>query len=174
MSGCRTSLERTIDHPTNTIALRPDINQVWYAKDMTFVPKMTGTDTGKGQVVAHCLANDPELIELCHNRPLRDQGVSRDFLLARFAWTLFPQAVHLFLAKPVARQLIVVGANGQPVEELCCKHECDALFSSPIPKSTSLKKRQKKQKKPVLGDDESSLGESSESTDDLDSEDDSD
>ena len=137
----KTGLDKSIDHATNQIILRPDIHEIWDRKDLTFMPKKY--DANRSEIVAHCFEDTTDLIEICHNRPLQDQNVSREFLLARFAWSLFPTGTNLFLSKNVERLLIVPGPDGKPKQKLCSKQDCEDLFLGCRAEGIGFRKRSK-------------------------------
>ena len=102
-----------------------------------------GIKANGSEIVAHCFEDTTDLIELCHNRPLQDQNVSRELLLARFAWSLVPSGTNLFLSKNVERLLIVPGPDGKPEQKLCSKQDCEDLFLGYGAEGTSFRKRRK-------------------------------
>ena len=87
-----------IDDPANALLLRSDIHRSFDELQFVFVPKADGV------LVTHVLASVHELRNLYHNATLHQVGASPQFLLARFAWAIFPY-VTAFLQKGQKRLL---------------------------------------------------------------------
>ncbi|KAI9760929.1 MAG: hypothetical protein M1840_002171 [Geoglossum simile] len=87
-----------VDDVRNRLVLRLDLHSDFDKKKFVFVPKM-------GMLVTHMLQPTYELGRLYHNIPLLETpDVSIEFLLARFAWSIFP-SINGFLAAGVPRLL---------------------------------------------------------------------
>lgn len=104
--------ERAIQDLRNLFLLRNDIHELLDSGTWIPYPK---TILVKGvmetRLVFHSLEYVPQLRELYQNVPLREiQGRCPEFLLARFAFAIFPQ-VEPFLQNGVDRYLIRVNAN---------------------------------------------------------------
>ncbi|KAI1091179.1 hypothetical protein F5B19DRAFT_493708 [Rostrohypoxylon terebratum] len=81
----------SVDDINNGIYLRSDINHMLDQAELVMFPKYTGE---RYELVLHVLrAQAPYFFEqrdLYHNRKLQDvYGISREFLFARFAWSIF-------------------------------------------------------------------------------------
>ncbi|KAK5140167.1 hypothetical protein LTR04_003128, partial [Oleoguttula sp. CCFEE 6159] len=88
--------EYIVDDIANAIALRSDIHSAFDDRKFLVTRK-------KSKWVVHFLEITYELGRLYHNAAIDiDTGVSWDFLLARFAWTIFPH-VRQFVETGVAR-----------------------------------------------------------------------
>ena len=132
-----TALDAGIDNNDNLVQLRSDLHHAWDRKKFTFVPKQTEKDGSK--VVLHCW--DEEMATGYHNIPL--QGfVRREFLLARFAWTLLPRALSKFLlATKESLMLWIRDDHGKLVPQKRTAEQCSAIAYAPVPRSTSPKER---------------------------------
>lgn len=72
------------DDMANAIALRPDLHRAFNDCKFAIARK-------DGQWSAHFLETTNELGSMYHNRPVEiAAGISAEFLLARFAWAIFP------------------------------------------------------------------------------------
>ncbi|KAL9036810.1 MAG: hypothetical protein Q9214_005974 [Letrouitia sp. 1 TL-2023] len=88
--------------------LRADLHRAWDKMRFVHVPKRG--IAGKMELVTHLLVYSRELGELYHNTRLHQLGVARESLLARFAWTIFPQ-LSGFLQQGHDRYLLRVGSE---------------------------------------------------------------
>ena len=80
-----------------------------------------------------------EVVKLYHNVQLQPlYGIKMEFLLARFAWTIF-DSVKVFLEQNVPRRLKLKGESGEVQDKLCSPQECRSHASRP--RSTSPLKR---------------------------------
>ena len=134
-----TMLDKSVDNDNNLMLLRSDLHHAWDQKMFTFVPKQT---EGGSVIVMHCWNKD--MVAKYHNLPL--QGFAcREVLLARFAWTLLPQAVTQFLAASEEPRMIWIRDNhGKLVAQMKTAEQCSAIANAPITRSTSPKKRKQK------------------------------
>ena len=128
-----------INRDNNLLALRTDIHRLWDQKQITFVPKRN--QDAQNHLVVHCFKNDPELIQLYHNRLLADVHQPWEFFLARLAYTLLPSAIIDFLGQGEPRVLRMIMDDGKIVEREFSATDCDSLRCAPRPRSTSPKKR---------------------------------
>ncbi|KAM0438493.1 hypothetical protein ACHAPT_001242 [Fusarium lateritium] len=123
---------------SNTILLRRDLHKMWDDHRFCIVPKA-------GEWVVHLLWDCPtvELQDEYHNlelQPLR--GVSRYFLLCRFALAMLSHSV--FLNQLVSRELVTVTESGPPRVYLASADECRRFFKNRTSSRTpSPKKRQR-------------------------------
>lgn len=119
---------RSIDDAGNAMLLRADLHQQFDACKYVFYPKSSSSlqpPDRKTEFVTHMLVPSYELGTLYHNAALQPiSGVQREFLFARFAWTIFP-LMEDFLRRGVPLYLTgvsVKAANGglpslvQPLE----------------------------------------------------------
>lgn len=90
---------------SNRLPLRADVRIIFDDKKLIFTPKQS-------RWVAHFLQNTLDLGALFHNTPVEiGQIASPEFLLARFAWAIFPSAnVNLSFTTP--RNMILLGDTG--------------------------------------------------------------
>jgi hypothetical protein len=110
-----------MDDTGNALLLRADLHTHFDAVKFVFVPKssISSESTTSESFVTHLLIPSKELGILYHNTALQPiPEVSREFLFARLAWTMF-KFLEPFLRRGAARNLIgvTVSANsdGQPV-----------------------------------------------------------
>ncbi|OAA34635.1 hypothetical protein NOR_08393 [Metarhizium rileyi] len=132
----------------NTILVRRDTHKMWDDHRFAIVPKA-------GKWVAHVLWNSPtvELEEEYHNlelQPLR--GVSRYFLLCRFALAILSKSA--FLSQGVPRRLITVVESGSIRVRSMSADEYRGMFnkSRANSRSQSPKKRQRSTQNEKEGD----------------------
>lgn len=98
----------------NLFLLRSDIHKLFDAGKWIPYPKTILVEgVMKSRLIFHSLEYLPQLRGLYQNVPLREtQGLCPEFLLARFAFAIFPQ-VEQFLQNGADRYLIRVNANTQ-------------------------------------------------------------
>ncbi|OAQ58068.1 HNH endonuclease domain-containing protein [Pochonia chlamydosporia 170] len=132
----------------NTILVRRDTHKMWDDHRFAIVPKA-------GKWVAHVLWNSPtvELEEYYHNlelQPLR--GVSRYFLLCRFALAILSKSA--FLSQGVPRRLITIVESGSTRVRSMSADEYRGMFntSRANSRSQSPKKRQRSTQNEKEGD----------------------
>lgn len=97
-----------IDDSRNAILLRSDVHTVFDQKRFVLVPKASA-------FAVHVLAPgfSSELSSLYHNVTLQPlAGIAVEYLLARFAWTIFTHAVN-FLQQGIGRRLVVCEEGGE-------------------------------------------------------------
>ncbi|EFY91834.1 hypothetical protein MAC_02119 [Metarhizium acridum CQMa 102] len=134
--------------PDNTILVRRDTHKMWDDHRFAIVPKA-------GKWVSHVLWNSAtvELEEEYHNlelQPLR--GVSRYFLLCRFALAILSKSA--FLSQGVPRRLITVSESGSTRVRSMSADEYRGMFSTgrANSRSQSPKKRQRSTQNEEQGD----------------------
>lgn len=89
--GGRTGQD-VVDTSTNLIRLRADIHHLWDQRDFSIVPRCRRDENSMW--AACVMIQDPELLELSHNVEVQSlAGLPSEFLLARFAWDIFPTRV---------------------------------------------------------------------------------
>ena len=105
-------------HPVNTVHLRSDIHSIFDAKRFAIVPK-------HGKFVVHSFNELPgsEVLRLYHNVELHPMQAGIEFLLARFAFTVFGH-LRTFLGAKVERRLRVRGANREWEERQVSAEDC--------------------------------------------------
>jgi hypothetical protein len=123
---------------SNLLRLRVDVHQIFDRKPrFAVVPKESG-------FVAHIFKATNEVaeaVQLYHNVPLQSlEGVRREFLLARMAWTLFPH-LEMFLSAGKRRRISRVGNDGIRVEEELDGNKCRQIIIQSRSRSVSPKKR---------------------------------
>lgn len=122
---------------TNTLRFKVDVHQYFDRKPkFVIVPKYD-------KMVVHmftCQSVEArEAIELYHNVPVAIAEQSSRFLLARFAWTIFP-LLETFLRKGVKRRLLRKSDEGFTIREDDA-HSCTQAWFSARPRSASPSKR---------------------------------
>ena len=90
-------------------------------------------------MMMHCF--NPNMVTDYHNLPL--QGfVHREFLLARFAWTLLPRFVIPFLrGTKKTRMIWTWNDRGKLEPESKTKEQCLEISNAPVPRSTGSRQR---------------------------------
>jgi hypothetical protein len=90
----------------NLVPLRADIHVCFDSRHFTMVPKPSdAAGAGDWAYVAHSLSND-EFTALYHNIPLLYlEGISPEYLFARFAWSILIRIKRFIVAGP-SRQVI--------------------------------------------------------------------
>ena len=125
------------DDVSNAIALRSDLHTAFDDRKFVLVPKGSCW-------VPHFLSLTNDLGRLYHNTSLKlDKGVSRCFLLARFAWAIFP-LIQKFMLRGVARCVRIRVPDGKNFEEklmTLSREEIQQLAALTQGGSTSPKKR---------------------------------
>jgi len=130
-----------IDAHENGILLRSDIHTIFDQKRFALVPKPSSTTPTIWSFVAHLTTpgSCQELAMLYHNVMLQPlTGIAIEFLLARFAWTIFGNSKY-FLLRRVKRVLCLAEDGQTKIRELS-GDECKALRQARA-KSGSPKKR---------------------------------
>ncbi|KAI9861207.1 MAG: hypothetical protein M1813_005380 [Trichoglossum hirsutum] len=131
-----------LDDVGNAILLRKDLHSLFDDRKFAFVPKPVG---GSADYVSHGLLWTSEFNRLYHNTILHPiPGVRPEFLLARFAWSIFP-AILPFLYGGKDRLLIYLkdlGPGGWVVESVDADR-CELTILSQKSRSSSPEKRQK-------------------------------
>lgn len=75
------------------------------SRKLVFVPKAPSSSNATGWVV-HTMVYSTDLLALYHNLQLHNiSGIPREYLFARFAWTLFPE-IERFLVGDVEQLLV--------------------------------------------------------------------
>ncbi|KAI9779335.1 MAG: hypothetical protein M1839_007443 [Geoglossum umbratile] len=131
--------DRTIDDVNNLMALRADLHFAFDQRVFVFVPKPVAPPSSNTttRFVTHILQQTSEIGPLYHNAsilPIR--GVRSEFLLARFAWAIFPLVIP-FLSKGKERVLLMV-QDGSSVAKSASAEECFTLAGNPASRSRSV------------------------------------
>ena len=104
---------------TNVIYLRVDLQRLWDSKFFTFLPKTVREDEKVStQILLYCIQDTPEIVQKYHHMPLLDQAVPREFLLARYAWSLLPSALEQFFSGIRKRRAYVLQGSEEGFERV--------------------------------------------------------
>lgn len=125
----RNNRSNSVDDSDNVITLRSDLHTGFDQKLFAFAPK-------NKKMMVHCMDRDAADY---HNLPL-EANVCQEFLLARFAWTLYPICLAPWL-KMKRPRLIWVDVNGSLQAKELSGEECQRIAHASKPRSTSPKKR---------------------------------
>ena len=141
---------QSMDDVSNAMLLRADLHKSFDAQKFVFVPKAsrpvhglsTTDNTPEHIFVIHLLSPSQELGILYHNVSLQAiPDVGREFLFARFAWTLFP-FLQSFLRRGVARYILGATIHTSGQARLLPPMDCRILTQKVVkPRSQSPKKR---------------------------------
>ncbi|KAJ9654530.1 hypothetical protein H2201_008988 [Coniosporium apollinis] len=146
-----------IDDISNVLLLRSDLHFAFDDLKFVFVPKTTSA-AGTCFVV-HLLAPSKELRRLYHNTKLHPvTEISLEFLLARFAWSIFP-SLESFLQDDVARDLLLASSEGSGETVSAPPEQCK-LFTKQAgarSRSASPKKRTRAETSSAAHDDDAEL-----------------
>lgn len=132
------------NYATSAVLLRSDLHAAFDNKRFVFVPK-------SGALVTHVIAQSPELLRLYHNTKLHQLiGVAPEFILVRFAWTIFGLLKTGFLRLESPRNLIVV--NGDNEQQILHQASYDQVraFGGMLVRSRSPKKRSRNPNENIL------------------------
>ncbi|KAF2740331.1 hypothetical protein EJ04DRAFT_572178 [Polyplosphaeria fusca] len=128
-----------VDDSQNAILLRSDVHTIFDQKRFTVVPKSS-------VLLVHITApgSSLELTNLYHNVSLQPLvGVAVQYLLARFAWTIFAQSIN-FIQQGLKRSLCIHVGDGETSIKDFTGDQCRQLFfSGPKSRSQSPRKRQR-------------------------------
>lgn len=109
-SGCS---HRSIGAVSDMMRLRRDLHSLFDARKIVFVLKASSSPSDAASWVVHAMEYSKDLLALYHNLQLHDvSSIPREFLFARFAWTLFPD-IEGFLRSDVERLLISASSAGE-------------------------------------------------------------
>jgi hypothetical protein len=135
--------QEVINGDENLILLREDVHTQWDRMCFSIVPKLTDNNTWTWTTHVH--KPTQELHALYHNLQLQPlTGVRHEYLLARFAWDMFP-LLQGFLQRMVQRRL-KLRSRVEDVSGAHCKSYCEGQGhgrSSPS-RSTSPRKSPKR------------------------------
>jgi hypothetical protein len=152
--------QEVVNGDENVISLREDVHTLWDRMCFSFVPKLTSDDTYAW--VVHVHKPSQEMHALYHNLRLQPlAGIRPEFLLARFAWDIYP-FLQGFLQRMLTRRLMLP-SGVEDVSGIDCKRLCEKQGygrSSPT-RSTSRKQSPKRK----YGDMEEECGEDPYDTD---------
>lgn len=97
---------------SNRIRLRCDAHRLWDKLNFSIVPREGDAPNDGAAWVTQAMSDGEELHEHWHGQRLQSlAGRPPQYLLARFAWDIFPK-LHAFLQAGQKRRLIVCGADG--------------------------------------------------------------
>jgi hypothetical protein len=121
------------DDLNNALTLRADLHYAFDRCTFVFVPKPVSsphTNQSSSRFVTHVLEQTSEIGPLYHNAalfPLR--GVQPEFLLARFAWAIFPY-LRRFLTAKTDRLLLLMKKDHKSKSELVSGDDCWRLVGN--------------------------------------------
>ena len=121
----------------NCLLLREDLHTSFDKMRFAFVPKESPTGIS---LVTHILVQARQHCEQYHNAKLHPIGVRREFLLVRFAWTIFPFLTNWL--QQGHRRLLLLAENEEPEE--VDSHRCFNFgleWSAPASRTPSPTKR---------------------------------
>jgi hypothetical protein len=114
--------QEVINGDENLILLREDVHTQWDCMWFSIVPKLTDNDTWTWTTHVH--KPSQELHALYHNVQLQPlTGVRHEYLLARFAWDMFPM-LQGFPQRMIKRRLSL-RSRVEDVSGLDCKSYCE-------------------------------------------------
>ncbi|KAM3415648.1 hypothetical protein BST61_g9167 [Cercospora zeina] len=100
------------DSFANLLRLRCDAHRLWDKLNFSIVPRYDHTAENRAAWFTQALGNDEELHQYWHRQKLDSlAGRPPQYLLARFAWDIFPK-LHEFLQAGQERQLTVWTLDG--------------------------------------------------------------
>ena len=136
-----------VDDVNNRVLLRADLHKTFDDNKFVFVPK-------NGEFVVHMLEPSSELTAIYHKTRLHSLNfVPREYLFARFAWSLFP-FIEGFLQASKDRLLLSVNST-QP--HLATAEQCMAMGSKQESRARSPKKKSSPTKRPRTEPNENDL-----------------
>jgi hypothetical protein len=128
-----------VDDAQNAMLLRSDVHTIFDQKRFAIVPKSS-------VLLVHILApgSSLQLTSLYHNVSLQPLvGVAIQYVLARFAWTIFAQSVN-FVQQGLKRRLCIYVGDGETSIADYSGDQCRQLLSSGAKsRSQSPRKRQR-------------------------------
>ena len=132
----------SITDPRNLFLLRSDLHSIFDSKKFAVVPKRSIPNKDKPLLVVHSFVAtaDSEITQLYHNVSLQTlSGIAKEFLFARFSWTIFP-LLCIFLNRGVPRALLVREEQGNTVKTFSGV-QCRTMATPVRSRSISPKKR---------------------------------
>jgi len=126
-----------INDSNNMLLLRTDLHRTFDNGGFTFVPKA-------GEIITHILKPNWELRLLYHNTKLLPTSVPSEYLLARFAYTIFPSLEGFLLCEGKEKLLLLADkSQSKASADECWKYTKQAMRSrsSSPKKNASPKKR---------------------------------
>ncbi|KAL8956890.1 MAG: hypothetical protein Q9193_005701 [Seirophora villosa] len=131
----------TTDNAANEFLLRRDVLRAYDQSMWTIVPKKTDSTSAEALWAFHLLAMDEEYKVAFHNVKIRPlDGVSSEYLLAGFAFVIFPMLTS-FLRNSAAKALMGKGIAQDPYGRIVDGKECGKLFPNDKNRSPSPRKR---------------------------------
>jgi len=136
-----------IDVPRNALLLRSDVHTVFDQRRFAIIPKPLPPN--KDSPVTHSLAvhvfspgSSIQFTKLYHHVALQPlNGISLEYLFARFAWTIFAYSTQ-FLQQGAKRALSLVQNGEVSIQELDSE-KCLQLYQRRKPRSLSPQKRKR-------------------------------
>ncbi|GAB7336119.1 hypothetical protein MBLNU13_g08911t1 [Cladosporium sp. NU13] len=121
--------QEVVNGDENVICLREDVHTLWDRMYFSFVPKLTSEDTYAW--VVHVHKPSQEMHALYHNLQLQPlAGIRHEFLLARFAWDIYP-SLQGFLQRMVTRRL-KLPSGVEDVSGIDCKRLFNFTMNSQV------------------------------------------
>jgi hypothetical protein len=128
MRRCIGSNQKGIGDVSNMILLRKDLHFIFDARRLVFVPKAAASSDAACWV-AHAMVWSKDLLARYHNHQLHNiSSIPQQYLLARFAWTLFPETEG-FLVSGVERLLLVASRSKEAF--IASPDECKGFLPHP-------------------------------------------
>ena len=119
-----------VNDPSNVILLREDLHTAFDQLKYVFVPK--SAKNGDSTFVTHLLVNSSELCRLYQNTELHSiDGIPHEFLLTRFAWSIF-HFLEGFLQAGIPRALLISTGH-----RIVSSDGCKLYTKQPITRSRS-------------------------------------
>ncbi|TLD05271.1 uncharacterized protein PgNI_09064 [Pyricularia grisea] len=151
------SMHQIMSDDRNILLLRSDLHHLFKTRRIALVPKLVDMDTSlPPQLLGHILKPraSTQLIPLYHNRFLQHvQGLSKEFLFARFAWSLFTDERIPFVAWSGMFNIFVWNRITNLVEQRVCTSADVSSFSQVFAFSTRSQNRSVSPKKRQMVDD---------------------
>lgn len=132
-----------VNDPSNVILLREDLHTAFDQLKFVFVPK--STVNGDSTLVTHLLVGSSELCRLYQNTELHSMdGIPREFLLTRFAWSIF-HFLEGFLQADISRDLLISTGH-----RIASSDECKSYTKQPGTRSRSESPKKRPRPESVL------------------------
>lgn len=155
---CRftTSQHRIMSDDQNIVLLRSDLHNLFDMRHISMVPKQVDIDTTHPpQLLVHILnpGTSAQIVPLYHNRCLQPiQGLSKEFMFARFAWSLFTDECIPFVSWPGMFNILLWNKITNLVETRVCTSKDVSSFSQVFDSSIRSQSRSISPKKRQMTD----------------------
>ncbi|MCJ1422838.1 hypothetical protein MMC29_000718 [Sticta canariensis] len=132
-----------VNDPSNVILLREDLHTAFDQLKFVFVPK--SAINGDSTLITHLLVDSSELCRLYQNTQLHSiDGIPREFLLTRFAWSIF-HFLEGFLQAGIPRALLISTGH-----RIVSSDECKLYTKQPVMRSRSESPKKRSRPESVL------------------------